>query len=185
MYKAGILFLVSLMVAPIVTRADNGLKYFLFEAGIYRGPSPGPAGLEELKSAGVKTIINLDNRPGALKQEQEYAKKIGVDYISIPLSIFSVPSRSKIKKILDLLVDPSRRPVYLHCQFGRDRTGLVLGLYRVKYDNWTPGAAYEEMLHYGYRAATLTLSYYYFRETSWTPPIVKEQDSLQMHSAYL
>ena len=42
------------------------------------------------------------------------------------------------------------RPIYVHCEHGKDRTGLVIALYRVRYDGWTPERAAAEMAAMGH-----------------------------------
>jgi len=43
--------------------------------------------------------------------------------------------------------------VLVHCTRGRDRTGLVVGRYRVIHDHWSPSAAYSEMLRHHFTPA--------------------------------
>ena len=42
------------------------------------------------------------------------------------------------------------KPVLIHCRHGSDRTGLIVALYRILYQNWTKEDALEEMLKGGY-----------------------------------
>ncbi len=39
---------------------------------------------------------------------------------------------------------------YVHCEHGQDRTGLIIGAYRVKVEHWTKEQAYQEMLRFGF-----------------------------------
>lgn len=39
---------------------------------------------------------------------------------------------------------------YVHCERGQDRTGLIVGVYRVKVEHWTKADAYQEMLKHGF-----------------------------------
>ncbi|HUV86117.1 MAG TPA: hypothetical protein VMX79_03305, partial [bacterium] len=47
---------------------------------------------------------------------------------------------------------PARRPVFVHCHAGVDRTGFVVAAYRVKVEGWTPEKAYEEMARLGFHS---------------------------------
>jgi protein-tyrosine phosphatase len=46
--------------------------------------------------------------------------------------------------------------VLVHCTHGQDRTGLVVGIYRLAH-GWTKDAAYAEMLQYGFHPELLGL----------------------------
>jgi protein tyrosine/serine phosphatase len=56
----------------------------------------------------------------------------------------------RIDEVLDLMDDPKAQPVFVHCEHGVDRTGLVVALYRVKYQNWDIEAAHREMVAMGH-----------------------------------
>jgi protein tyrosine/serine phosphatase len=70
-----------------------------------------------------------------------------------------------------LLTDPSLRPAFVHCQHGRDRTGVVIALHRVFREQpaWSPKQAYDEMLAYGFQTSLHELLNYYFEKTKWHP----------------
>ncbi|WP_155510414.1 tyrosine-protein phosphatase [Pseudomonas fluorescens] len=44
----------------------------------------------------------------------------------------------------------SARPLWVHCSHGKDRTGLVVALYRVAHNNYCKDNAYKEMNDYGH-----------------------------------
>ena len=46
--------------------------------------------------------------------------------------------------------DPSRRPLFIHCTHGVDRTGTMAALYRIEAQGWQPSAAFEEMRLLGF-----------------------------------
>ena len=47
--------------------------------------------------------------------------------------------------------------VFIHCQHGKDRTGLLAALYRVKYQGWTPEQAHKEWAALGHSGMLDTL----------------------------
>ena len=55
------------------------------------------------------------------------------------------PNESEIKKFFDVVLDPNRQPCYIHCAFGKDRTGTMAALYRMEMDGWTSDEALQEM----------------------------------------
>ena len=48
-------------------------------------------------------------------------------------------------------MDKATAPVYVHCQFGQDRTGTMVAMYRMHKDGWNGDQALQEMLQYGFK----------------------------------
>lgn len=111
---------------------------------LMRGGAPSVQALKELKSAGVKTIVNLRGDGGASKREERAAKEIGLDYYNIPMG-YADPNLAKVSSVLDIMRDPAKQPVYLHCMHGADRTGMMVGIHRILSDGWQFDKAYSEM----------------------------------------
>ena len=44
--------------------------------------------------------------------------------------------------------DPANQPVYVHCQGGRHRTGVMTAIYRLTHDGWNADRAFAEMKLY-------------------------------------
>ena len=51
---------------------------------------------------------------------------------------------------LQIVADPNRAPLLVHCQHGADRTGLMSALYRVAVQGWTKEEALREMTEGGF-----------------------------------
>ena len=111
---------------------------------LMRGGAPSEKALKELKAAGVKTIVNLRGGGGASKKEAGIAKAVGLDYYNIPMG-YADPNLAKVSSVLDILRDPAKQPVYIHCMHGADRTGMMVGINRVLADGWQFDKAYTEM----------------------------------------
>ncbi len=115
---------------------------------LWRGARPTEKGLAQLKSMGVKTIVNFENDKKAVESEAAWCKANGVTFVSIPLSVITPPKVSKVNEFLALANDQASRPLYFHCMQGRDRTGTAAFAYRVSHDGWDYDRAYEEMKSY-------------------------------------
>jgi protein tyrosine/serine phosphatase len=117
---------------------------------LYRGGQPDPAQLELLAALGVKTIITFVTDGDVVKQETAAAAKLGMTVRSHPFYGMSTPSGALLTEIVDELKDASA-PVYVHCKQGRDRTSLVVALYRVWVEGWDPGLAWQrEAVDFGH-----------------------------------
>lgn len=117
---------------------------------LYRGAQPTPEGYRQLKQLGVKTVINLRH----LHSSKADIEAAGMTCIELPLSadLFGSepPTDEKIQKFFDVVLDPARQPVYIHCMAGKDRTGTMAALYRIEIDGWSPEEAAEEMRLFGF-----------------------------------
>jgi protein tyrosine/serine phosphatase len=117
--------------------------------GIYRGAAPTAAGLKRLKEMGVRTVIDLRIERKGQKEEAEATKALGIGRLRIPLGR-EAPTKKQVTTFLSTLDTPAKRPVFIHCQHGADRTGAMVGIYRVTRQGWDFDRTYKEMRHYGF-----------------------------------
>jgi tyrosine-protein phosphatase SIW14 len=146
---------------------------------IARGGQPEPEGLKALKEAGVRTVVNLrSNESGLvslfrrsaaaapadpeLEREKRASAELGLRYVQIPLDVFGHPDEDHFEQFLNLIMDPEEGPLFVHCLHGRDRTGLMMAIYRVVADQWTAEKAYSEMIECGFDADRTNLSDAFF-----------------------
>jgi protein tyrosine/serine phosphatase len=152
--------------------ADTGdgtsriLNFKTVSPGIYRGGRPETAGMEALQKLGVKTDLNIDDDKRAIEKEAGDATRLGIKMISDPISAVKPPSTDEVNQILTILNTPSNYPIFLHCHYGEDRTGMVVGLYRVLYENWTSLNAYKEMIADGFHPSFTALKDYFDERTA-------------------
>src|SRR5580765_7473249 len=78
--------------------------------GIYRGAQPSAAGIETLKSRGVRTVIDL--RDDARADARQNAETAGLTYVHIPTNA-SRTEPAKIGTFLDAM-STCPRPVFVH-----------------------------------------------------------------------
>jgi protein tyrosine/serine phosphatase len=66
--------------------------------------------------------------------------------------VFNVfhPEMKDVVRFLRLAGDPARRPVFVHCKHGADRTGMMVAFYRIVRQGWTKKQAIREMVHGGF-----------------------------------
>jgi protein tyrosine phosphatase (PTP) superfamily phosphohydrolase (DUF442 family) len=120
------------------------------DPGIWRGGQPTHAGIDALKERGIKTIINFRTDPLAVEEETAYAKKIGINEVKIPIRGERGPQNDQLDKFFALVRDDNAKPIFMHCDGGRDRTGLMVALYRKEIDQWPVQKAYKEMVELGF-----------------------------------
>ena len=114
----------------------------------YRGSQPLPVQFAELKTLGIKTVIDL--RRDSVKEADEWARAAGLQYINIPLTTKRAATEEQTTYFLKLVNDSANWPVYVHCKGGRHRTGEMTALYRITHDGWSADQAYQEMKKYDF-----------------------------------
>ncbi len=110
---------------------------------LYRGGEPSPAQLAELYARGVRTVIDLRDRPVAVAVEAEAAARLGMRHRSFPFSGFAEPDGALLRQIVAAMQEAGDGAIYVHCHAGRDRTSLVVALYRVWVEAWAPAEAWR------------------------------------------
>jgi len=116
----------------------------------YRGAQPSPREYPQLAALGVRTVIDLRDFDG--KVEESLVRRAGMNFYQIPLTTTRPPSEAAIAQFLKLVNDPANQPIYVHCQNGRHRTGVMTAIYRMTHDDWDADHAYEEMQRYKFDA---------------------------------
>jgi protein tyrosine/serine phosphatase len=148
--------LISVPQKPKFTMINITIKNFgkvdncYYRAGQIKG-----AEFNQLKALGIKTVVNLRYpfpfTKGKMLKQKEIANSMGMDYINIPILVFTNPSKEKIDKYFEILNNPKNYPVFVHDRDGENREGLMVAMYRIKCSKWTYEQAYDEMKRYGYR----------------------------------
>ena len=147
--------------------AAAGLRVTEVAPGIYVGSAPNsPADYRHLCQLGIRTVIDSRPfRPLASRRERRAVQRRGMTYLHIPIDYHPAGDHGP-HRVLEHLMNPAHHPIYLHCQLGRDRTGLVVALYRVRVQGWPPAAAYEAMQRRQFNPLLLALDRYFWRHVS-------------------
>ena len=99
-----------------------------------------------LAALGIRTVIDLTQDGEA--QESGLVERAGMKFYRIPMTTHETPSSEKIAQFLALVDNPANQPVYVHCQGGRHRTGVMTAVYRMTNDGWAADRAFAEMKQY-------------------------------------
>lgn len=135
----------------LYVKAKNVIRNFdVVTPWFYRGGQPGKDGLLALADLGIKTIVCLRWSNKMIASERAAVEQLGMNFVSIPLNYWTMPSPRHLDEFFELIQDPATRPVFLHCFHGADRTGLMVAMYRITHENWDFGRAYAEMKARGF-----------------------------------
>ena len=132
----------------------DGIDLFArIDTDVYRGSTPTGSGLRALAREHVKTLVCLRSDVPYRKT----AEDLGLRIVHIPLSPFNPPGREEIIRFLEVVTDPSAQPVFFHCWYGKDRTGVMAALYRMQVQGWSADMAFAEMKEFGFSQKSVDL----------------------------
>lgn len=133
----------------VVVAPTNGIP------GIYRGGEPDVEGNAYLASLGVTRQIKLNSEADTFGTTNSF-EVVRVE-INTWEQIFGFGLDTKIKKAAEVMTPGS----FVHCEFGRNRTGTVVGYFRVK-EGWTKERALIEMNTYGWGDSLPGLKWFWY-----------------------
>ncbi len=121
-------------------------------------PQPDEAGLRTLAASGVKTVINLrhdgeDAMPMSVREEGAVCEGLGMDYVSLPVSMKPVEdggADEKLATAFETVLTAAREvgPVAVHCKLGQ-RAGAMVLIALARHQGWDAATALGEAARLG------------------------------------
>lgn len=126
---------------------------------------PSAAQFALVAAAGYQTVVNLAkaDSPGALADEPERVRGLGLDYVHIPVE-FSAPQLDELWQFFEVLERDAGRRVFVHC-IANKRVSAFMFLYRVLrlghpihdaemalHRIWTPDPVWQDFIDRALRA---------------------------------
>lgn len=138
----------SQTVSPI--RIEN---FYQVDRAVFRGARPDQQGIQDLKRIGIKAILSLEEyilASDQLMNEQQWSEQNGMSFLRVPMNGVLQPQIEDVRAALELVLDASNQPIFVHCLHGSDRTGIVIAAYHIKHDGWTVEQATTDMQNFGH-----------------------------------
>lgn len=146
-----------------------GIIYEKVDTNLYRGPRPTSA--QDLQPFSYGVDVNLEVGffeflHGKEHEEMIWCTQTRVIYRHNPFSDVFAPTVDQLKRTVNMITDFSSRGVttVFHCEFGKDRTGMVAAAYRILVQKWPVEKAKQEMMEHGFHK----FPYFY-----WVPVLDK------------
>lgn len=115
---------------------------------LWRGAQPTLEGFQDLAKSGVSIVIDL-RFEGDRDAERRAVMSDGMEYTGIPWSCH-YPQDALTARFLQLVRDNRQKKIFVHCEHGVDRTGMMIAAFRMAEQGWTPEQARQEMIAYGF-----------------------------------
>jgi len=112
---------------------------------LYRSAQPTSQGMQNLQQNGIATVVNLRS----FHSDRDEIGATGLGYEHIYMKAWH-PERKEAVRFLQIVTNPKRTPVLVHCLHGSDRTGTMCALYRIAVQGWTKEEAIREMTSGGF-----------------------------------
>lgn len=113
-----------------------------FSTNLWRGGQPHGQDWDTLRTFGITTVVKLN-----LESEGSDAKavELGMNMVTCPINLWQETiGEPDLTRLVEIVM--SIQPFTLiHCTHGSDRTGLLVGIYRVWREGWAVRRAWEEM----------------------------------------
>ncbi len=134
---------------------------------IYRSAQPSEEGFRRLAAMGIRTVVNLRETP----DDPRLLQSLGLRAVHIPMDARTPPDETQARIFFDAIDDRRNLPVLVHCRFGKDRTGVMIGRYRMDREGWSSDSAIAEMRAYGHESLFLPRLTQHLRERGARPPV--------------
>ncbi len=112
---------------------------------LYRSAQPSAEGMMNLEEMGIKTIVNLR----LLNSDRDEIEGTDLAYVHIQMEAWDA-EEVEVVEFLQIVLDPDRVPVLVHCSLGSDRTGTMCAVYRIAVQGWSKEEAIKEMTQGGF-----------------------------------
>lgn len=111
-----------------------------------RGGTPTAAGFSFVHLQGYSGLVDLrttDDRTYSSFEPSWWR------YLYLPVVYTTAPTVEQAQSFLCFVLDPANQPVYVHDNFGNERTGVFVALYRYSAEGWPMRDALAEADLYG------------------------------------
>lgn len=118
---------------------------------VARGTQPTTANIAYLADHGFRGVVNLRSEDNT---EEQSVLDAGMNYLHLPIVDGTVPTDAQMKRFLKFATNPKNTPLYVHCNAGRNRTGVAVAIYEMAVMGMTAKAAIKEGETFGLHLAT-------------------------------
>jgi protein-tyrosine phosphatase len=129
------------------------VRFEQIDDGVYKGSRPRKdSDYRFLQSKHIKYIVDLKFLPVFPTLEKRKARRYGITVLSVQMNASPIPPSEKhVNHALCILGDKHFRPVYFHCDIGRDRTALIAALYEMYFRGASKEEAEQDMKRFGFK----------------------------------
>jgi protein tyrosine/serine phosphatase len=117
---------------------------YQIDEGVYRSEQPGRKDFEALEAFGIRETLNLRR----FHSDDDEAKGTTIRLHRVRTHAHTICERQVVEALR--IIRDRRGPILVHCLHGSDRTGAVVAMYRIVFQDYTKDEAIEEMTAGGF-----------------------------------
>ena len=111
---------------------------------VFRCEQPDEKAIDELMALGIKSVLDLRKK----NSDSSLLAGKALQFYKVGMEAKQVTDEEIVEALIILRDAP--KPIVVHCRHGADRTGLVMAMYRMVFQNWTKEKALGELVNGGY-----------------------------------
>ncbi|MDR1203454.1 MAG: tyrosine-protein phosphatase [Tannerellaceae bacterium] len=119
-------------------------NFHQIDSGVYRSGQPDQVDFKALEAFGIQEVLNLRN----FHNDKDEAEGTSLVLHHVRINAFSINKKQLIKAMR--IIKDRKGPVLIHCLHGSDRTGAVIALYRMLFQQVPKEEAIREMKEGGF-----------------------------------
>jgi tyrosine-protein phosphatase SIW14 len=122
---------------------------YKIDEGIYRSEQPDQNDFIALEKIGLCEVLNVRR----LWTDKKKTRKTELKLHHISMKAGDIKEREVVRALK--IIDDRKGPILIHCWHGSDRTGMLVAMYRLVFQNWTKDDAIHEMTkgNFGFHTA--------------------------------
>lgn len=116
---------------------------YQIDKNFYRSEQLVKGDIEIIQNLKIASVINLRffNRD----EDEKILKNMNIALINQPLLTWHIKPKDIAQVLYTIEQQQKKGAVLIHCYHGADRTGLISGMYRIIFQNWSIADAKKEM----------------------------------------
>lgn len=136
----------------------NLIRFAQFAPNLYRGSQPDENDFMTLRDKyKVKTIVSFRgdapveySEDAQVKEEKRIVEKLGMKFVNYPVPTAGEITNTMLSSYFKTLENKTNLPLYIHCFHGRDRTGTMAEMYKIRNFGISGKEAVDNMLKFGF-----------------------------------
>lgn len=119
-------------------------NFYQLNDSIYRSAQPTRGDFRTIRKHNIESLLCLRSRPYDMALDKT-GRHTMLHLAMQPTTFTDTEIIAALK-----LIKVAPKPILIHCHHGSDRSGVVLAMYRIVFEEWTKAAAIAEMTEGGY-----------------------------------